>query len=746
MFKSILAKKNYASISSDLIQGAINGIMSALFAVVLAFVIFNQYPEQLVTGMARILISTLVSCIVIGYFSKEKIVFAETSTTTALIMAPLATMLLSNPLLVGKDTFGYYIFIINLTCLVTGSILYILYKYNLSTIIKYLPHTAITAFLAVILIQTFLMILSLCEINVDEFSFNLFFLNLKIPLYTLIPSFILGGYLFYLETKQKKSYVHLTILMLILCVFMLGCAFFDVSHNELKNSYKMLFPYEITNNNKQFLGIANFFMGNASFESNLIYIFGEYNTNIIISFLPQIILIAITSTFFTLLDIATVEVDLNKDLDMKAEISGVAKSCLASPLFGGGVVGGYIVEDMHVAIQSKNNSKILCIVGFCIPNIIAIFYPQAYLLIPKFIILAILFRILLSMSWFVVIIPIINSEFKDKIITLSGILLMLQYDMILGMALTVLLILIKFSVEYMRCKTVRAKFSAKSIQSTTSRDLISNIILEKHGTNTLVWLLQGYVFFGNSHALKMQLLDTVESKITSNSPIKSVILDFKFVQGTDSHLIFNLQSIYQMLDRRNITLCISNSKIRGKLLNMPNLYFFNYLDECLSWNENNILALCNKETISGTEYLHRIFSNQEDLEILKNFYEIIYLSNNNTLYTEKAFISNLYFLVEGEIHLASLRDIDNNGALLYQHIKCGNFVGEGELFLDSIAKSTAITKSKCVIFMFTIKNLAELEKIYPHLANTLYRYLLSHCFYTLHRSKLLANEILGFSN
>lgn len=94
-----------------------------------------------------------------------------------------------------------------------------------------------------------------------------------------------------------------------------------------------------------------------------------------------------------------------------------------------------------------------------------------------------------------------------------------------------------FIFAYSRLDVVRGRVSGALRLSTTERPESSVRSLVRRGQETLIFDLQGYVFFGTAYAL---LRDLAPSVAHPETPIRNVILDFRRVQGLDASAVFNL--------------------------------------------------------------------------------------------------------------------------------------------------------------------------------------------------------------
>lgn len=180
----------------------------------------------------------------------------------------------------------------------------------------------------------------------------------------------------------------------------------------------------------------------------------------------------------------------------------------------------------------------------------------------------------------------------DFLLVLAMLAVSVALGFLQAIALGVLAASALFLLSYSRLDVIRGRLSGALRLSTTERSEASTRLLAKHGDETLIFELQGYVFFGTAHAL----LGDLEAAISRpERPIRTVILDFRRVQGLDASAVFNLGKLEKLCEGHGARLLLTDLRpslrrqmervgLAGEGTVLPTL------DEALSRVEEEILG------------------------------------------------------------------------------------------------------------------------------------------------------------
>ena len=179
----------------------------------------------------------------------------------------------------------------------------------------------------------------------------------------------------------------------------------------------------------------------------------------------------------------------------------------------------------------------------------------------------------------------------DFLLVLAMLVVSVTMGFLQAIALGVLAASALFVFAYSRLDVVRGRLSGALRLSTTERPEPSTRLLAARGDETLIFELQGYVFFGTAHALLGNLSDAMSRP---ERPIRNVILDFRRVQGLDASAVFNLGKLGQLCERHGVRLVFTHLRpalerqmaragLAGQAAMLPTL------DEALARVEEEIL-------------------------------------------------------------------------------------------------------------------------------------------------------------
>ena len=143
----------------------------------------------------------------------------------------------------------------------------------------------------------------------------------------------------------------------------------------------------------------------------------------------------------------------------------------------------------------------------------------------------------------------------DFLLVLAMLVVSVTMGFLQAIALGVLAASALFVFAYSRLDVVRGRVSGALRLSTIERPEPSTRLLAARGDETLIFELQGYVFFGTAHALLGNLSDAMSRP---ERPIRNVILDFRRVQGLDASAVFNLGKLGQLCDRHGVRLVFTH--------------------------------------------------------------------------------------------------------------------------------------------------------------------------------------------
>lgn len=190
-----------------------------------------------------------------------------------------------------------------------------------------------------------------------------------------------------------------------------------------------------------------------------------------------------------------------------------------------------------------------------------------------------------------------RSTVFDFIVIVAVIIVALSVSLIWASAIGVVLAIFLFIREQVGTSIIRRKMSGNKIFSKQIRVKAESVILQKKGDCSIIYELQGSLFFGTANQLFSELEQDLKTK-------KYLILDMHKVQTVDITAAHVLEQIKDILDERNGFLIFSRvpkSLPSGKdveqyfgeigLVKETNpVKIFDDIDEALEWVEDKIIT------------------------------------------------------------------------------------------------------------------------------------------------------------
>lgn len=487
-------------------------------------------------------------------------------------------------------------------------------------------------------------------------------------------------------------------------------------------------------------------------------------------------------SFSSCLDVAAIEMDMGKQLDINHELASVGWSNVVSGLLGG-YTGSYIFSQTIFTYRSKTDSRI---VGICviISEFAIVLLPLSVMsIMPRFFFAATLIFIAIDLmvEWLV--------HVYHKVLPREYIVLWMSFIAInwvsleLGMLLGIGFAILNFLIGYSQVRVIarRTKTSA-AVRKYAAR----NFLVQKR--DAIVYLeLYGYLFFGSSvqiledvqkavrvakpttnihpmHAiltpsagmhrngrrasLPMTPISNIEVPIEcldgtpvlsgSGLPTEYVVMDFTHVSGMDATAArSSLMILQQMCKIHAITVLFADvlPEIRHLLLNndiAEESSFFPNADAALEWCENQLLNQTNHAIakdamrhVSMSVVLHRFMGEPDDSDYFKGvdlFFKKQSVPVGHTFYHVADFPDSFFFLASGQVALYMNQDgsaTQEKTLVQLEQVIPGAMFGEVDFFGHQYRYMSARATEPCVVFEMTRATYEAMDQQAPELWNRL---------------------------
>ncbi|KAJ0403528.1 hypothetical protein P43SY_010071 [Pythium insidiosum] len=486
--------------------------------------------------------------------------------------------------------------------------------------------------------------------------------------------------------------------------------------------------------------------------------------------------------FSSCLDVAAIEMDMGKRLDINHELSSVGWSNFVSGIFGG-YTGSYIFSQTIFTYRSKTNSRI---VGVCviISEFAIVLLPISVMsYMPRFFFAATLIFIAIDLmvEWLIHVYH--KVLLREYIVLWASFIAINWVSLELGMLLGICFAILNFLLGYSQVKVMNRVFK----RSSAVRKFAARNVLRQRRDAIVYLELHGYLFFGSS----VRILEDVQkavlvrkpnaaplpqrsNSITSYSnsskyvpmtplalrnevlvecldgspayeseglPTEHVVMDFSRVTGMDATAARSSFMILQQLCKQNgITLLFADVLPEIKRILVQNEIaepsdFFPTADIALEFCENQLLVAADckvsddgaamDDELNIEVLLHRFMGESDDSHYFRGverFFRRQVVTSGHIFYRVSDFPDQFFFLASGRVALLMNQDGSSTHEKtmhLLEHAIPGAMFGEVDFFGRQYRTMGARAMERCVVFELSRVNYEAMEREAPELWNRL---------------------------
>jgi SulP family sulfate permease len=285
-----------------------------------------------------------------------------------------------------------------------------------------------------------------------------------------------------------------------------------------------------------------------------------------------------------------------------------------------------------------------------------------------------------------------------------------------GILVGVLLALLLFVLRYSMISAIQGQLSIANYRSSVERSQPSNIVLDRHGGEALVYTLRGFLFFGTANAI----LDTIRDEAhVRTSSYKVILLDLKRVTGMDISALNTFVQIKTLCEMSGVRLIYSGvgSETRKSLLMMDAVsrdndhpLIFPEADFAVEYMEDVLLDLYGGESVEKSieQYLTLLFGDPEKVNLLLNAMEIIEVKEREKLFEQGDPDSGLFMLDRGS--MTALISTEHDGWKRVKKFRPGSLIGELSAYTpEKMRTATVVANEPSVLYHLTTEKLAQLD-------------------------------------
>jgi len=702
----------YSNILPSLIAGLVNGIIFVVSAMALGALIFTgELSIYLPQGIGILLFGSLIFALFSAVTASNPVIISAPQDIPIAILALMTTTIVATS---GSDWSSQekyeFIFVtIGLTSVLVGLFFYILGKFKLGRLVRFIPFPVVGGFLAGtgwLIVQFSFSMMT----DIDPTINNLPTFFTSEMLIRWVPGAVFAFALLIMYRYISHYLLMPTVISIGIGLFYIVAFFNGISVSELEQGSYLLGPFP---EGGLFTGLPLKHL--SGFDWNLFWVT-----------LPAIGTMMILNAISVLFNYSGLELIIKQDVDLDRELKMTGFSNILAGL--GGTPPGYLtLSEASMAYNIGARSRLSSIVVALLCAFTLFFGANVLSIFPKVILGGLILNLGLSFleewlydTW-------VKLKRNDYFVIVLILFVIAAVGFLEGIVIGLLMSIVLFVLSYSKVDVVKHELNGTTFHSNVERSEYLKRIIADHGEQISILPLQGFIFFGTAN----RLLDRVNERVENEeaSLLRYLIFDFRYVTGLDSSTInsFNKLRIMAKNHGFKVVFCslnqdMTNQLMVGGLLPDKGGVFveFDDLDHGLERCEDELIEQYKKS------YEELSDSNNADSFIDKfpgiaEFFEEKKVVGNTTIIKQGKDPGGIYFIESGRITVRL--DIGSGKGIRLKSLGAGTVVGEVSLYLGSKASASVLTNTDCVIFFLSKDNFQKLNLESPGKAAELHTYI-----------------------
>ena len=433
------------------------------------------------------------------------------------------------------------------------------------------------------------------------------------------------------------------------------------------------------------------------------------------SVIPQVLTIVFLVLLSSSMSLTALKAASKTDLNTAEEFKNVSGGNLLCSLVG--CPPGYtdvVASSLYEEFGASSRWMPLASSAVCL--LIATMGGWMIAYIPKLLVAATVFLFAFQTLYEWMYQNIRSFRFSDFAIVCSILGTVIFAGFMQGIGIGIILTVLLFVLRYSRISAIQGLHSLREHRSVVERSPASKHLLDKAGSDVLVFSLRGFLFFGTAN----DILDTIsDDPRVRSGEIRAILMDMKRVTGMDVSALNTFVQIKKICDPAQVLLLYSGmsaelkemiaehdtaSEVGGRKLIFEQTDFaIEYLEELL------LSAPEGGSRIAGIQdYLAEIIGDENKVRMLLEAMKRVECRKGETLFSEGEQDTALYILEAGALtaHIRINRDRNRR----VKKFRPGSLIGELSAYLPGRKRTaTVIADEDSVLFRLSAKKQARLD-------------------------------------
>ncbi|THB65158.1 MAG: STAS domain-containing protein [Desulfovibrio sp.] len=703
--------------------GVVSGIFNLGLMVSLASLIFLPYsPQYFASALGFFLLGASASAIVTALLASYPGTVATVQDVPAVVCAIMAGAIASA--MATSSEFSIYsnIFVaVGISTITTGLALLLMGVFRLGHLVRFLPHPVIGGFLAGtgwLLVKGGIGVTTGASLDILHLGAYLETVNT----WQLLACMGLG-FMFYGCTRFFGNPLLLPLTLLVsIAVFHLAALVLGWTMTYMEGTGWLLGPLP----------------DSPLYEALVWPDLGAVEWSLITGQAGSISAIVLLNVISVLLYVSGLEIIVRRDLDINLDMKGTGVSNILVGLLG--APSPFVTaSETALGVRMKAPYSWCGIIAGLFLFLVFLVGGGFLSFFPKFAAGALLFFLGFAFLVEWVVDARKTLPLADYAIVLAILLCVEVFDFLTAIGVGLAASVVIFTVRYSLVNPVRRELDGSTFRSAKDRAVALERVLDHHAHATLLYQLQGYLFFGTANTIYEKLKTRMDQG--SKAPTY-VILDLRLTNGADGSALRGLEKLVLLLERNQGMLLISHAgRSMQRIFHAgglthdayPNLLYFPDLDRAVEWCEDQVIAQAQARMQNNTsdscepdaffesicEDVEAALKQQElfenVVERLEPYLTEVPLAEGQVLFEQDDKNTDLYFIMRGQVTLS----LDTGRTKLVRARSLGPWTLAGELgfFLGFHSQHTATVDAEGMAYVLSKEQLSRLEYEAPKLAH-----------------------------
>ena len=448
--------------------------------------------------------------------------------------------------------------------------------------------------------------------------------------------------------------------------------------------------------------------------------FAQTDWSLLLSRAGDIGTLVLVTTLTVLINATGLEMETRTDANLDRELTVQGAANMVAPLLGGFL--GYLsmnrsMMNFRLGATSRLSGIVFAVVA------IALAWSGMGLIgyLPRSLLggLLLYFGITLLRKWALdTRLQLPRGEYLTLLLILSvTVVFGFGYGLILG----VLAGCVLFAVTYSKIRVVKFSFNGREYRSSHERSADDKALLNAHGEDIRIFVLQGFIFFGMADRLYRTVLETAFP--AAGRKARFVVLDLKLVHGVDASAIASFKKISFSTRAAGAQLVITGMRDeqiavwqgRGDT-DLAAIRHFADIDTGAEWCETAVVhAHRSGQSGAGAVILDWLQTEVGDSAVtLLGYMQRRQLAAGEVLCRQGEPADDMYFIESGRVAI----ELEVEGATARRLRTLGpkTILGEMGLYRAARRSANVVIQEAAVVYQLNVAAMHEIEAVHPDAA------------------------------